>query len=323
MAKRVLLTGGTGFVGANLARSLLAQGHALHLLARPSYNPWRITGLSEQINLHIVDFEDREALQAAVARIRPDWVFHTAAYGAYSSQTDTQRIIRTNYAATVNLVEVCLKAGFEAFIYTGSSSEYGIKDHAPIEREWIDPNSDYAVAKAAATQYCRYAAIRYKAPITSLRLYSVYGPYEEPSRLIPTLIERGLAGQWPPLANPNIARDYVYVDDVVEACLAAALTSGVQPGAVYNVGTGQQTTLAEVVDVARREMQIRIPPAWGSMPDRIWDSPVWVANIDAIQAALGWQPRHRFADGLHSTAAWLVEEPGRLQYYRQNRLPPG
>jgi nucleoside-diphosphate-sugar epimerase len=320
MAKRVLLTGGTGFVGASLTHRLLREGHEVHLLVRPTHQAWRIADISADVDLCVVDLNDAPALAEGVARVRPEWIFHLAAYGAYSSQADLPRMIQTNLTGTVNLVEACLKSGFESFIHAGSSSEYGFKDHPPAEDEWVDPNSHYALTKAAATQFCRYTARRHNVLITTLRLYSVYGPFEEPTRLIPTLIVRGLEGQLPPLVNPDIARDYVYAEDVNDACLLAA--AGDEIGAVYNIGTGVQTSLRDVVDVARAELHITAEPHWGSMPNRSWDTSVWVANNAAVRKALGWQPEHTFAEGFHLTADWLQANPERLQFYQQNRATP-
>jgi nucleoside-diphosphate-sugar epimerase len=304
--KRVLITGATGFVGAHLARRLLREGHEVHALVRPGYTGWRIESIRADVRLHELDMDDDEALNARVAQIRPEWVFHLAVHGAYSSQTSLKQMVQTNIISTFNLVEACLKTGFEAFINTGSSSEYGFKDHAPDETEWVDPNSYYAVTKVSATQFCRHVAIQHDAHIVTLRLYSVYGPYEEPARLMPTLIRHGFKGELPPLVNPDIARDYVYTDDVDDAYLLAASTQ-VPRGAVYNVGTGVQTTLREVVDVARRTLNIPAEPQWGTMPDRKWDTSVWVSNPARIGRELGWQPRVSFADGFKRMADWLRE----------------
>lgn len=322
MVKRVLLTGGTGFVGANLARRLLQEGHEVHCLVRPGYQAWRISEIMPHMRLYEVELHDSAAADAVVARIKPDWIFHLAAYGAYSSQTDLQLMMQTNLASTVNLVNACLKTGFEAFINTGSSSEYGFKDHAPVEDEWVDPNSHYAVTKVAATQFCRFTARSRQVPITTLRLYSVYGPYEEPTRLIPTLIVKGLEGHFPPLVNPNIARDFVYMEDVNEAFVRAAERAGQDFGAVYNVGSGVQTSLQQVIDVARTALAIPAAPQWSSMPDRGWDTSVWVANNQAIRQALDWQPRSSFEAGFRSTVDWLKNDVARLNFYRLKQQPP-
>jgi dolichol-phosphate mannosyltransferase len=211
---------------------------------------------------------------AAVKAARPQWAFHTAVHGAYPFQTAIRDMIRTNIVGTVNLVQACLAVGVEALVNTGSSSEYGFKDHAPSEEEALSPNSDYAVTKASATLYCRQVARTADMHVPTLRLYSVYGPFEEPSRLIPTLIVHGLAGTLPPLVNPAVARDFVFVDDAIEAYLLAASLRSEERGPVYNVGTGVQSTLAEVVDTARDLLHIGVVPAWGSLRAREWDTNV-------------------------------------------------
>jgi nucleoside-diphosphate-sugar epimerase len=314
--KRVIVTGATGFVGSNLARRLLRDGHEVHLLVRPSHSPWRIDDIRHDVRLHEVSLEDAEGVTQTVGRIRPDWIFHLAAHGAYSSQTDLRQMVQTNLVGTINLVEACLATGFDAFVNTGSSSEYGFKDHAPAEDESPEPNSHYAVTKAAATLFCRHTAQRRAVHLPTLRLYSVYGPYEEPTRLIPRLITRGLKGELPPLVNPTVARDYVYVDDVTEAYLLAATARGdVEPGAIYNVGTGVQTSLEEAVETARRVLSIKMEPQWASMPEREWDTSIWVANNRKIKDALGWQPRYSFEQGFQLTVEWLRAHPALSSFY--------
>src|SRR6202022_3882820 len=122
------------------------------------------------------------------------------------------------------LLQAAVTAGVQAFVNAGTSSEYGYKDHAPAEDEKLEPNSDYAVTKAAAPILCPHTAQRTGVAITPLRLYSVYGPYEEPTRLVPTLIVQGLEGKLPPLVNPDVARDYIHVDDACDAFVLAATT---------------------------------------------------------------------------------------------------
>ena len=311
-----MVTGGTGFVGANLVRRLLSDGHEVHLLVRPNYTPWRIEAIRRDVRIHVLDMAEPEFLTQEVERIRPDWVFHLAAHGAYSWQTDLQEIIRTNIVGTFNLVEACLKAGFEAFVNSGTSSEYGFKGHGPSETEWLEPNSAYAVTKASASMFCRHRAQSKGANITTLRLYSVYGPYEEPNRLVPALVVRGLDGGYPPLASPDIARDYVFTDDALDAYLLAASSPAVEPGAVYNVGTGAQTTLREIADIARRVMSIEAEPVWGSMKNRVWDTSTWVADSGRIRRDLGWIPKHSLEEGLRKTVDWFVGNPELLGFYR-------
>jgi nucleoside-diphosphate-sugar epimerase len=313
--RRVLITGASGFVGSNIARRLLAEGHEVHALLRRERITWRLADLERDLRLHLGDLADEAAVAATVSSVRPDWIFHLAVHGAYSSQTDLKRMVMTNFVGTVNLLEACLRNGFEAFVGAGSSSEYGLKNHAPSEDEPLAPNSHYAVTKAAATLYCQHTGQARGLSVTTLRLYSVYGGYEDPKRLIPALVIAGLSRQLPPLADPEVARDFVYIDDVVDAFLLAASTRH-GPGAVYNVGTGVQTHLREVVDVVRRVFDIEAAPEWGSMPNRSWDTNVWVANPRRIQDELGWSPRHNFEYGFQAFVHWIRNNPELLDLYR-------
>ena len=242
-----------------------------------------------------------------MASLRPDWVFHLAAHGGYSWQNEKDEIVRTNVLAAACLVRACTDAGIGALVSAGSSSEYGYKDHAPSEDDVLEPNSDYAVAKAFASQLLRMAARRDGLPAITLRLYSVYGPWEEPARFLPTLISRASRGELPPLVDPSTARDFVHVDDVCEAFVRAASFAGSRPGAIFNTGTGVQTTIRDAVEVARRVFGLEVEPNWGTMPRRAWDTRTWVADNRRIREALGWEPTILFEDGFRQMAAWTGE----------------
>ncbi len=317
--KRVLVTGATGFIGANLTRRLVHDGHDVHVLLGEPCRPWRLRDLYRDLTVHRVDLRDRDGVQSAVQRARPDWVFHLAVHGAYSWQTDLRTIIDTNILGLVNLVEACLKTGFEALVNTGSSSEYGWKDHAPDETCWLEPNSYYAVTKASATLFCRHTAQATGRHLPTLRLYSVYGPYEDPNRLMPRLVLYGLRGLYPPLASPEVARDYVYIDDVIAAYLRAVTVPNQEAGAVYNVGTGVQTTLRQLVSLAGKLFPYHDAPVWGSMPDRHWDTTVWVADNRRIRRVLGWEPAYTLESGLRAFRDWLQANPELRAHYEADR----
>jgi dolichol-phosphate mannosyltransferase len=283
--KRTLVTGAGGFIGANLVRRLLANGADVVALVRPGSDPWRLVGL----DVELVEADVRERVPGAF-----DLVFHLAAHGAYSWQEDEAAIRETNVRGTRN----ALRAG-RRVIVAGSSSEYGLKPHPPAEDEPLEPNSPYAAAKAEATSL----ALEHGAVV--LRLYSAYGPWEDPDRLVPTLLAHGLRRELPPLVSPTVARDFVHVDDV---CSAFILAAGSEGGRVYNVGSGRQTTVAEAVEVARRLLDLDAEPQWGSMPDRLWDTETWVANPERIRRELGWEARIGLEEGLARTLVWLRSE---------------
>lgn len=300
MTKCALVTGGAGFIGANLVRRLLADGHEVSVFVHHA-NLWRLDDVEGLSGIYNPLLDNQDGILEYLQIIAPDWIFHLAAYGVYPWQTSMRTMVDTNIAGTANLLRAAKLVGFEAFVQAGSSVEYGFKDHAPTEDEPIAPNTDYGLTKAAATRYAQETG----GNITTLRLYSPYGPYEASTRLIPTLIEHGLRGELPPMANPDNARDFVHVEDVCDAFVrAAAMPTG---GQIYNVGTGVQTSLRQVVGVAKRLMQIKAEPVWNAAENRVWDTNVWVANNEKIKRELGWQPRYTFEQGLQATIEWTRE----------------
>jgi dolichol-phosphate mannosyltransferase len=164
----------------------------------------------------------------------------------------------------------------------GSSSEYGFKDHSPAETEALEPNSDYAVAKAAVTLLAGCIGRSESFDVVTLQLYSAYGPWKEAGRLVPTPVSSALSGCRPTLVDPETARDFVFVADVVEAFIRAAVQADVVTGRVFNLGTGRQTTLREIVEAAQRLFGVDEEPVWNTMPQRSWDTKVWVADSARI-----------------------------------------
>ena len=231
------------------------------------------------------------------------------------------RMVDTNLTSAIALLDACAESGIEAFVQTGSSSEYGYKDHPAAEDERLEPNSHYAITKAAATHYCQFTARQRDLHAVTLRLYSIFGPYEEPTRLIPTLLVNGLAGRLPPLVSPLTARDFVYVDDAVEAMIRVASQPDLPRGSVYNVCSGMQSSLECIVSIARKIMDIREEPVWATMAQRSWDTDVWVGSPAAMERATGWRAVTPIESGLQRTLGWLNEEPQRLPFYarRQQR----
>ncbi len=314
----VLVTGAAGFVGANLARRLAGDGYDVHPVVRSRDTAWRLDQ-ALLARAHESDLRDAAAVARLVGAVRPHWVFHCAAYGAYSWEQDVERMQATNVDGTRHLLAACRAAGFEVFVNTGSSSEYGYRDHAPAETEPPHPNSPYAATKVQATEHCAGAARAGDGAIATLRLYSAYGPWEEPNRLIPRLVTAAMAGRLPPLAQPGTARDFVYIDDVCDAYLAIAHHPPSEAGAIFNVGTGVQTTLAELVEAARAMFGVREEPAWGSMDARSWDTDVWYADSRRIREQTGWSPRYSLADGLLATRRWFEQHPDVMARYAVQR----
>lgn len=305
---RAVVTGSAGFVGANLVRHLLEAGHEVIAVIRPGGDGWRLAEVRDDARIAVADLEVPGAVGDIVTSEQPDTIFHLAAHGAYSWQQDFDRMLAVNVRATEELLRAAGHIG-ATVVHAGSSSEYGVCDHPPREDEFVRPNSHYAVTKVAATHLCRLAAERHGVRATTLRLYSVYGPWEEPGRLMPTLVRSCRAGAWPPLVNPDIARDFVWVVDVCDAFVRVAEADWEPTGQVFNIASGNQTTLGELVDVASQVFDVDAAPEWGTMPPRSWDTSTWVGDPSRARRELGWKAETDLRDGLQLFGGWFNARP--------------
>lgn len=302
---RVLVTGAGGFIGANIVRGFAARGARVAACLRPGGDPWRLTGAD--CSVYEVDLCDQAALAQAVEAVAPDVIVNAAAHGAYSWQGDLSRMLAVNVLAVEALIGRCLERG-TPLIHLGSSSEYGPQPGAPDELTRPAPNSAYAVTKVAGTHLICDAVARRGLIGVVLRLYSVYGPWEEPARLMPTLAGALVRHRLPPLVDPAIARDFVHVDDVVEIVERWASRPVLPPDLpILNVGSGTQTSIAQLVDLARSIATVEDEPVWGSMDSRAWDTTAWRADARRAAQLLGWRPSTSLADGVLSLMTFVAD----------------
>lgn len=304
--KRVLITGSTGFVGANLVRRLLDEELDVHIITRKNSNKWRIIDLLSQVHEHQVDLRNYRDLVPIVSDVEPDLIFHLATYGGNPSQSDTKKIFESNLFGTINLLNSCKKKGFELFVNTSSSSEYGIKSKIMKEKDILEPVNDYGVSKASTTLYCQSMAKREELPLTTLRLFSPYGYYEGPGRLISSVILSCLKGDNPKVSSPHFVRDFIFIEDVLEAYLKITQKSNLL-GDIFNIGSGIQNSVGEIItkiiDLVGNEVQPEwtIAPKWINEPDK------WQADISKSKRTLKWTPKHNLSNGLTETVKWFEE----------------
>ena len=303
MRDRFLVTGAAGFVGARLCRALAERGEDVHALVGAETRTWRLDD-EKRIVRHPADLRDAAAVRGVIEAVRPTVVYNLATHGAYPHQTDARRVIDTNVIGLTNLLEACETIDYRLFVHTGSSSEYGRKSAPMRENDLLEPESVYGVSKAAQSLLCRQWAARHGRPIVVFRLFSVYGPFEEPTRLIPRLLGAALDDAPLDMASPRTSRDFVYIDDVV-AALSGVERLAALSGAILNLGTGVQTNLAEVVQTLELIAGKLLAVRWEAMASRPWDTDVWVADTTALRSALGWTPPTRFREGLAQSLDWM------------------
>lgn len=306
--KKVLITGATGFVGANLVRMALKEGSDVYIITRRESNKWRIEDTLANIAEYNADFNvdllDYNGLKCIISRIKPEIIYHTATYGGRPNQKDSIRIVQTNLIGTINLVNACKKFGFDLFVNTGSSSEYGIKEKTMQEEDLLKPVNDYGVSKSAATQYCQAIAENEDLPIVTLRLFSPYGSYEEPARLIASVILSCLRRNKPKISSPNFVRDFVYIKDVLDAYEKLSDIPQLS-GEIINIGSGKQCTVGDVankiIELSGCDIKLEtgMPQGWPNEPKK------WEADISKANDILGWKPKYDLERGLAETIRWF------------------
>lgn len=299
-----LLTGASGFIGSVLLRRLIEQKQEVHLILRKESNTWRIADLMDKVTIHYSDLSNVSELVEIINKVKPTIIYHLATNGAYSYQSDANQIIQTNILGTWNLLQACNTIKYDLFVNTGSSSEYGAKQFAMRETDIVEPNSYYAVTKCAQTLLCSHIAKSEHRPIVTIRPFSVYGPYEEPKRFIPTLMKALMFNEEMNLVAPETARDQIYIDDMVDAYLKIDDLKN-NPGEYFNIGTGVQSTIKEVVETAAKVTNKTAQFKWGNMDSRSWDTNNWVADISKARQLLKWTPKVNLEQGLKLTWNWF------------------
>lgn len=273
--RNILVTGASGFIGRHLSQVLEVAGHHV-------------------IRLHGVDITDVRAIDA-LAEVEIDYVFHLASRtfvpDAWNQPVEFQRV---NVTGTVNVLELCRKIG--ASITFVSAYLYGIPDKLPVhESDPILPNNPYALSKHMAETVCRFYSDHYALPVTIVRPFNIFGPGQKPHFLIPEILAQVTKGDRIKVKDLSPKRDYLYVDDLVEALL---LTMEKRDGPmVYNIGYGNSMSVSEIIASIQSVAGTALPVISEHAP-RPNEIPDVFADISAAKEHLGWHPRFKFQDGI-------------------------
>ena len=299
----IIVYGTSGFIGSNLFKKIYSLRKDCFAVTSQSFTPWRLNDVDPKNILHS-NILNKEAIEKIWNSIQPKVIFNLAAYGAYSTQNDISLIYQTNLVGLLNLLEVSEKKTIKALVHAGSSSEYGLNCKAPNEEDEKIPNSHYSISKISTSYLIKYYGNILGFPIVNLRYYSVYGPYEEADRLVPQLIKKGAQKTYPPLVQPDISRDFIYIDDVVYATLLSANLIDTVRGHSLNVASGINTTIREIVNMIQEIFGIKENPEFGHFPNRKWDLVEWYGNVNKIQKMLNWRNETSLKEGLVKTYEW-------------------
>jgi nucleoside-diphosphate-sugar epimerase len=302
--KGVLVTGGAGFIGSHLTRRLVSEGADVHILIKRDESRSRIQDLLAHFTIWEADLADPASLQYTLSQFHPQVVFHLAALVNSSRSWDlVQGMIQNNIVGTANLLMALKDSGFEVFVHTSSSEEYGFLNVPFTESQRESPVSPYSFSKLSSTIFCQMAAKIFNLPITILRLSPTYGPAQEGSMLIPSAIHDLLTKKEFSMTAGEQLRDFTYVDDIVEAFLRiATLKQG--SGEIFNVGTGLPRKVNDVIEIIQKYCDQDGVVNRGVIPYRKGEGMESYCNSEKIKQLTGWSPKVSLEEGLQATVAW-------------------
>jgi UDP-glucuronate 4-epimerase len=313
----ILLTGAAGFIGAYVARALLARGD--DVVGLDNFNDYydpqlkrdRVAALCPTLDLRTVDLADKAALDALFASVKPTRVINLAAQaGVRYSLQNPHAYLRSNLAGFLNVLEACRHGGVEHLVYASSSSVYGRNAVAPFkEAQRIDqPLSLYAATKASNELMAHCYAHLYRLRCTGLRFFTVYGPWGRPD-MAPLLFSRAILAGRPidVFNNGKMRRDFTHVDEIVEGILGALdhppVDSGDDPPiGIYNLGNHRPVELEHFIAVIERAAgrsatRINKPMQPGDMLQTS-------ADVERAQRAFGFDPKKTIDDGMPEVVSW-------------------
>lgn len=298
MAKTYLVTGGAGFIGSHLVDALIARGDRVRVL--DNFSTGKRASLNRQADVVEADIRHPAAISPAFTGV--DGVFHAAALPNVQLSIDNPVATNDiNVTGTLNVLLAARQAGVKRIVFSASSATYGDPVALPLRENMLPrPKSPYALQKLIGEEYLRLATVLWGLEAVSLRYFNAYGPRMTSAGAYVTVIAvfnlARLAGR--PLTitgDGTQTRDFVYVDDVVQANLLAMESSRVGRGEVINIGSGTSCSVNEVAE--------KIGGPTEHVPPRVEPHDT-LAEISQARQLLGWEPTVVFDDGLKKTVAW-------------------
>lgn len=303
--KTVIVTGGAGFIGSHLVDALVHRAERVVVIDKVKPPANRKNAMAKYKQLNILDTH----LATVFEKEKPDVVFHLAAH-----IHDRESVKEPVYNAQENILGSL--AVFEAarrhvsgrVVFASTGVVYGEQSHLPIAEDAIpQPVTPYAVSKLTAERYLHFYATVYGVSYAALRLSNVYGPRQDSSAesgAVGIFARALLRGKTPMVNNDGqTTRDYIYVDDVVDALIRAAAS---EVTGVFNVGTGLETSTRTVFETVRREIDVDTQP---DVREEVQDVPKHVALDSSLaRKTFAWTPRVSFEEGVEKTVAWFREQ---------------
>ncbi len=306
---RVLVTGGTGFLGHHIVKALLDRKADVTLLIQPQEKTWRLERIGTTINQVKCCLTSREETKAAIQSVQPEVIIHLA--GLMERRRDLSildDLIDHHLFSTINVIQAADPKTTKLVINTGTSEEYGEQDDPFAETLPIDPVSPYSATKASATAMATYLSKAIGIPVLTMRPFITYGPGQLHDTLIPFLIKGVLQKKTVELTEGLQYRDFIFVDDLVSCYLAAIEKAETFTGPeIFNIGSGQKLRIRDVIETIAGLLKGQEYLKIGARPMRAGEPPSMIADIHKAKDLLEWQPAVSLKEGLKRTIDWWVE----------------
>lgn len=302
---RVLLTGATGFVGAHVLQRLVAAELPVAIVVRAQSDRWRIQHLRTKVVEIVGDVRYPDQMADAIMAFAPDTAIHLAWSGVGNRYRNDFSQIDDNLYGSLALLRLVHAAGCRTWIALGSQAEYGPLNARIDELAPTQPTTLYGTAKLCASMLSERLCEQFAMRFAWLRLFSSYGPMDDPNWMIPYLTLRLLRGERPDLTEGIQRWDYMYVTDVAEAIFRVAITS--QASGVFNLGSGEAYTIRSIAERIRDLIDPSLSMAFGAIPYRPDQVMHLQADIGRLRQVAGWSPNVALADGLARTVEWYRE----------------
>ena len=245
---KILIFGSSGFVGSNVTRYFTNNGEEVHVCLRSNSNTWRIKDLLENLIIHRGDLSSTDNIESIISSVQPDVVINCAGIVAGFGVEDQEGVIQKNFVNTVNLVNTCVKLNVNQLLNTGSAYECGFSNNPIVGNECSNaPIGLYGIAKKAEREYIDMIAQKFEKKYVTLRLFTPFGYFDSPIRLIPYIILSLVNNRTPHIKNPFSGRDFIYIEDVSKIYYALSKKPEVIDNkTVFNLGTGKMTKVTEI-----------------------------------------------------------------------------
>ena len=305
--KKVFVTGGAGFIGSHLVKRLIKEGADVTVLVRyqEKLDNIRVSPIWDNIKLLESDIRNSD-ISKRINEIKPDVIFHLAAFNHVGrSFTNVQECFEANAWGTANLLEAY--DDYERFVYTSTSEVYGLQETTPFVETMIPhPQSPYSVTKYTGELFALMKQRQKNLPISVIRPFNVFGPYQSPSAVIPDLIVKALNGERISTTKGEQTREFNFVENTIDGFLAIAEKKE-SIGQVINIGGGEscEVSIADLVKKIVKYSGSKSEIGIGDIeyrPNEIWRM---YSNSEKAKKLLGWGPKTSFDDGLKKTIDWF------------------